>query len=136
MRQLESMIRLSEALARLYLDDTVRVEYVAEAYRLMEQTLKDIHTDDVNLQRVERDLEQARQIRREREKELAAQKQLQQQSKRSMRTRMKTNSRVRLKWKRIARRRRRRAVMTRIRNLFRLHMPVHKCYNDLLAYQT
>jgi len=73
-RQLESMIRLSEALARLYLDDTVRVEYVAEAYRLMEQTLKDIHTDDVNLERVERDLEEARQFRRERAKVLAAEK--------------------------------------------------------------
>jgi DNA replication licensing factor MCM6 len=32
-RQLESLIRLSEALARLHLDDLIRPEYVHEAYR-------------------------------------------------------------------------------------------------------
>ena len=34
-RQLESMIRLSEALARLHLDEIVRPEYVREAFRLL-----------------------------------------------------------------------------------------------------
>ena len=34
-RQLESLIRLSEALARLHLDDLIRPEYVHEAYRYL-----------------------------------------------------------------------------------------------------
>lgn len=38
-RQLESLIRLSEALARMRLDEEVRVEDVTEAMRLMKQAL-------------------------------------------------------------------------------------------------
>jgi len=34
-RQLESMVRLSEALARLHLEDVVREEHALEAYRLL-----------------------------------------------------------------------------------------------------
>ena len=128
-RQLESMIRLSEALARLYLDDTVRVEYVAEAYRLMEQTLKDIHTDDVNLQRVERDLEEARKIRRDREIELAAQKQAAATEQKIDDDEDEDQQEGSTKYE--DKKRRRRAVMTRIRNLFILPCLYTK-YNDRL----
>ena len=38
-RQLESMIRISEALARLYLDTEVKGAYVREAYRLITSSI-------------------------------------------------------------------------------------------------
>jgi len=54
-RQLESLIRLSEALARIRLSDTVEVSDVEEAYRLHREALKQSATDpltgkvDVNI---------------------------------------------------------------------------------------
>eukprot|EP01147_Barroeca_monosierra_P008323 gene8323-869_t len=48
-RQLESMIRLSEALARLHCDEKVRPEYVREACRLLRQSIIHVETDDVPL---------------------------------------------------------------------------------------
>lgn len=47
-RQLESMIRLSEALARLDLSDQVRVAHVHEAYRLLSKSI--IHVDMQNVE--------------------------------------------------------------------------------------
>lgn len=38
-RQLESMIRLSEALARLHCDDEIKPEYVVEACRLLRKSI-------------------------------------------------------------------------------------------------
>eukprot|EP00043_Microstomoeca_roanoka_P015155 m.151343 g.151343 ORF g.151343 m.151343 type:complete len:812 (-) comp16197_c1_seq2:633-3068(-) len=48
-RQLESMIRLSEALARLHCDDQVQPEYVREACRLLRKSIIHVETDDVEL---------------------------------------------------------------------------------------
>lgn len=48
-RQLESLIRLSEALARLHLDDCVRPEYVKEAVRLLRKSIIHVETEDVHL---------------------------------------------------------------------------------------
>ena len=48
-RQLESMIRLSEALTRLHLDDEVRPEYVREAFRLLRTSIIHVEHDDVKL---------------------------------------------------------------------------------------
>lgn len=48
-RQLESLIRLSEALARLHLDDTIRPEYVREAVRLLRKSIIHVETEDVDL---------------------------------------------------------------------------------------
>ncbi|ELP84861.1 DNA replication licensing factor mcm6, putative [Entamoeba invadens IP1] len=45
-RQLESMIRLSEALARLYLDKLVRIEYVKEATNLIKQSIVFVESKD------------------------------------------------------------------------------------------
>ena len=49
-RQLESLIRLSEAIARVYLDDKVRPNYVAEANRLLKQSIIHVESADVALQ--------------------------------------------------------------------------------------
>ena len=46
-RQLESMIRLSEALARLHCDDIVRPMYVREAFRLLRKSIIHVETEDV-----------------------------------------------------------------------------------------
>lgn len=52
-RQLESLIRLSEALARLHLDDCVRPHYVREAVRLLRKSIIHVETEDVELQEEE-----------------------------------------------------------------------------------
>jgi len=46
-RQLESLIRLSEALARLHCDDMVRPSYVREAFRLLRKSIIHVETEDV-----------------------------------------------------------------------------------------
>jgi len=46
-RQLESLIRLSEALARLHCDDQVRPSYVREAFRLLRKSIIHVETEDV-----------------------------------------------------------------------------------------
>ena len=46
-RQLDSMIRLSEALARLHCDDLVRPNYVREAFRLLRKSIIHVETEDV-----------------------------------------------------------------------------------------
>ena len=48
-RQLESIIRLSEALARLNCDEKVQVEYVYEAVRLLKTSIINVETSDVKL---------------------------------------------------------------------------------------
>ena len=49
-RQLESMVRLSEALARLHCDDVVRPQYIREAFRLLRQSIVHVETDDVTFE--------------------------------------------------------------------------------------
>jgi len=49
-RQLESMIRLSEALARLYCDTKIRPEYVNEAVQLLHKSIIHVETSDVVLE--------------------------------------------------------------------------------------
>ncbi|RQM15482.1 hypothetical protein B5M09_007379, partial [Aphanomyces astaci] len=48
-RQLESMIRLSEALARIDLDETVQVVHVQEAYRLLNKSIIHVDTQNIDL---------------------------------------------------------------------------------------
>ncbi|OQS05577.1 DNA replication licensing factor MCM6 [Thraustotheca clavata] len=48
-RQLESMIRLSEALARLDLEENVLVEHVQEAYRLLNKSIIHVDTENIEL---------------------------------------------------------------------------------------
>lgn len=48
-RQLESMIRLSEALARLHLSEVVLPRYVNEAARLIRQSVVRVRSEDVDL---------------------------------------------------------------------------------------
>jgi DNA replication licensing factor MCM6 len=52
-RQLESMIRLSEALARLHCDDIVRPDYVREAFRLLRKSIIHVETEDVTFDDME-----------------------------------------------------------------------------------
>lgn len=49
-RQLESLIRLSEALARLHCDDLVRPSYVREAFRLLRKSIIHVETEDVTFE--------------------------------------------------------------------------------------
>ncbi len=46
-RQLESMIRLSEALARMHLLEEVKVEHVEEAFRLLSKSIVRVEQPDV-----------------------------------------------------------------------------------------
>ena len=48
-RQLESMVRLSEALAKLHCDDEVKPKYVREAFRLLKQTHITVDSEDISL---------------------------------------------------------------------------------------
>ena len=48
-RQLESMIRLSEALARLYCEEEIKPKYVREAFKLLEKSIVHVEKDDVDL---------------------------------------------------------------------------------------
>lgn len=52
-RQLESMIRLSEALARLHCDDEVKPKYVREAFRLLKKSIIHVESEDVMLEEEE-----------------------------------------------------------------------------------
>ena len=48
-RQLESLIRLSESLARLHCDPEIKVKYVREACRLLKNSIIRIESEDVDL---------------------------------------------------------------------------------------
>jgi len=48
-RQLESMIRLSEALARLHCSDEIQPSYVQEAYRLLKTSIIQVETSDIEV---------------------------------------------------------------------------------------
>lgn len=56
-RQLESLVRLSEALARLHLDHYVQAVHVKEAYRLLQKSIIFVETEDVELEDIEEELE-------------------------------------------------------------------------------
>lgn len=58
-RQLESMIRLSEALARLHGDSEIKAVYVREAARLLKSSIIRVETDNIDLEANERDWQQA-----------------------------------------------------------------------------
>lgn len=49
-RQLESMVRLSEALARLHCDSEIRVQYVRDAARLLKASIIRVESDNVQLE--------------------------------------------------------------------------------------
>jgi DNA replication licensing factor MCM6 len=48
-RQLESLVRLSEAVARVHLDSEVKREYVEEAFRLQSDTLRRAQRENIDL---------------------------------------------------------------------------------------
>ena len=54
-RQLESMIRLSEALARLHCDIDIKPDYVREAFRLLKTSIIQVETSDVDMEEDIRD---------------------------------------------------------------------------------
>merc|ERR1719228_2712317 len=56
-RQLESMVRLSEAFARLHCSDTVTVKHVKEAYRLLNKSIIRVDQPDVHLDEEEEEQE-------------------------------------------------------------------------------
>lgn len=58
-RQLESMIRLSEALARLHLDDEIGVQYVTEASRLLKASVIRVESDNIDMSTAEMEFVQS-----------------------------------------------------------------------------
>eukprot|EP00536_Pseudo-nitzschia_multiseries_P018406 jgi/Psemu1/321321/estExt_fgenesh1_pm.C_24880001 len=54
-RQLESMVRLSEALARLHCSDEISPAFVREAYRLLKTSIIQVETSDVEVDDMEDD---------------------------------------------------------------------------------
>lgn len=57
-RQLESLVRLSEALARVHLDHYVQPVYVKEAYRLLQKSIIFVETEDIELGENEEEMDQ------------------------------------------------------------------------------
>ncbi|XP_075037051.1 DNA replication licensing factor MCM6 [Mixophyes fleayi] len=57
-RQLESMIRLSEAMARMHCSDEVQPKHVKEAFRLLNKSIIRVETPDVNLDQDEEAVEE------------------------------------------------------------------------------
>lgn len=58
-RQLESMIRLSEAIARLHCDPEVKAVYVREACRLLKSSIIRVETENIDLDGMEKDFKSA-----------------------------------------------------------------------------
>ena len=58
-RQLESIIRLSEAIARVHMDDRIQVQYVHEAVRLLRKSIIHVDMDAVNLETTSDELDDA-----------------------------------------------------------------------------
>ncbi|XP_045624546.1 zygotic DNA replication licensing factor mcm6-B [Procambarus clarkii] len=56
-RQLESMIRLSEGMARMHCSDEVKPKHVKEAYRLLNKSIIRVEQPDVHLEDVEEEQE-------------------------------------------------------------------------------
>ena len=54
-RQLESVIRLSEAIAKVHADDLVRGQYVTEACRLLSKSIIPIKKDDIEVEEAQDD---------------------------------------------------------------------------------
>lgn len=59
-RQLESLIRLSEALARVHLDNLIHPSYVAEASRLLKKSIISVDMPDVEIDEFENRLNEER----------------------------------------------------------------------------
>lgn len=57
MRQLESMIRLSEAMAKLSCSDTVEPKHVREAFRLLNKSIIRVETPDIDFDEHDEDIE-------------------------------------------------------------------------------
>nr|XP_020479764.1 DNA replication licensing factor MCM6 [Monopterus albus] len=65
-RQLESMIRLSEAMARMHCCDEVQPKHVKEAFRLLNKSIIRVETPDINLEQ-EDELEEEEEEQRQEE---------------------------------------------------------------------
>nr|XP_060632026.1 DNA replication licensing factor MCM6 [Anolis sagrei ordinatus] len=61
-RQLESMIRLSEAMARMHCCDEVHPKHVKEAFRLLNKSIIRVETPDINLDQDEEEEEQPMEV--------------------------------------------------------------------------
>ena len=59
-RQLESLVRLSEALAKLHLDMKVEEVYVKEAFRLLQKSIIFVEKEDIELGEIEDEIEEMR----------------------------------------------------------------------------
>lgn len=64
-RQLESLIRLSEAMARLHADSVIRPSYVREVCRLLKTSNINIVKNDIEFNEIQEIINQELQIRKE-----------------------------------------------------------------------
>ena len=69
-RQLESLIRLSEAMAKVHADNEIRVPYVEEAVRLLSKSIITIQHDDVEMEAVQARINQMQESRRKENEEV------------------------------------------------------------------
>lgn len=63
-RQLESLIRLSEAIARAHCDDTIRPTYVREVCRLLRHSNITLTKADITFENIQEDINKERQEHR------------------------------------------------------------------------
>jgi DNA replication licensing factor MCM6 len=68
-RALESLIRLSEALARAHCDDIIRPAYVREVCRLLRNSNINISKNDIEFETIQEEINQERREEREREQQ-------------------------------------------------------------------
>ena len=67
-RALESLIRLSEALARAHCDDTIRPTYVREVCRLLRNSNINISKNDIEFETIQDEINQELRMEREQER--------------------------------------------------------------------
>ena len=68
-RQLESLVRLSEAMARVHCDDVIKPAYVKEVCRILRNANVNIKKNDIEFEQMQEDINQMRREDLERERQ-------------------------------------------------------------------
>ena len=73
LRQLEAMVRLSEALARANCDEEIKPQYVKEVARILRNSNVNVRKEDIEFTEIQDEINRVRQEDMRREREQAAQ---------------------------------------------------------------